>query len=846
LATARVTDLVSHLRSSLQDKYAVERELGRGGMATVFLAEDLKHGRRVAIKVLHPELAAALGGERFHREIQIASRLTHPHILPVYDSGDAGGSLYYVMPFIEGESLRDRIVREKQLAIEEALRITCEVSDALSYAHSMGVVHRDIKPENILLSGGHAVVADFGIARAISGAADGEALTQTGMSLGTPAYMSPEQASADRDIDGRSDLYSLACVTYELIAGQPPFTAPNAQALMARHALDPVPLLSTVRPAVSDEAEDAIMRALEKVPADRFATVGQFAEALRSCAPTGTFDRRTKSRLTAAQRRRAGSRGSRRRVALITGIMVCVVAGAAWAWHDQSRSRRIPLANKKIAILYFADGSRDRSLGDVAAGLSEALIDELRRARVNVVSRNGVAPFRDADVGPDSIARALQAGLVVDGDVTPAGDDKLKVTVRLLEGTTGSPIDRASLVTTRSELLDARRNLVSDVAGILRKRLGDAIELAERRDGTSSEAAWILVQRAERLRREAAVPGDTAALRKLDESDSLLTQAEALDGRYGAAIVMSAANALRRASMAPTPADAAPWIDKGLDRVGRALELDAQDPAALELRGTIKFFKLQRGLAGTPAEASELLTDAEEDLRAAIVMNRSQASAYNVLSQVSYRKLDVEDAYLNAYQAYQEDAYLASAPDIVWRLFATSYDRGNATSARQWCAEGMRRFPTGRIRQCRLWLMTMPEQRPNIDTAWALADDITKLASEARRPLAQKDAQMMVAMAIGRASLSEASPARRTLLADSARRVLERARGDQSLDKEGQLLGREAVARTMLGDRKEALRLLKAALTTNPEHRTGLQRNTWWFRDLASEPSFRALVEAGR
>src|SRR2546422_370495 len=274
-----VANTFAQLRAALADRYALERELGRGGMATVYLARDLKHGRPVAIKVLRPEIAAALGPERFLREIEVAARLTHPHILPLHDSGQAAGFLYYVMPYIERESLRDRLEREGQLPLEEALRITREVASALSYAHSHDVVHRDIKPENILLSGGEAVVADFGIARAIT-QAGGRGLTETGIPVGTPAYMSPEQASGQSRIDGRADIYALGCTLYEMLAGDPPFLASTPQAVLARQSLDPVPRLHTVRQTVPSFVEQAITKALAKVPADRFATAAQFAEAL--------------------------------------------------------------------------------------------------------------------------------------------------------------------------------------------------------------------------------------------------------------------------------------------------------------------------------------------------------------------------------------------------------------------------------------------------------------------------------------------------------------------------------------------------------------------------------------
>src|SRR5436190_6348710 len=265
-------------------------------MATVFLADDLKHRRPVALKVLHAELAAALGPERFLREIEIAARLQHPHILPLYDSGAAAGFLYYVMPYVEGESLRDRLVREKQLSFEDAVRIGTAVAGALAYAHSRGVVHRDIKPENIMLSAGTAVVTDFGIARAVT-AAETQPLTQTGTIIGTPAYMSPEQATGSTEIDGRSDEYSLACVVYEMLVGEPPFTGPTAQAIIARHSLDMVSPPSIVRATIPDAVEGAILRALSKIPADRYPTTALFAEALNTpSAATGAFRRATLER----------------------------------------------------------------------------------------------------------------------------------------------------------------------------------------------------------------------------------------------------------------------------------------------------------------------------------------------------------------------------------------------------------------------------------------------------------------------------------------------------------------------------------------------------------------------
>jgi serine/threonine-protein kinase len=267
------------LTAALADRYRIERELGQGGMATVYLAEDLKHKRKVALKVLKPELAAVLGAERFVQEITTTAALQHPHILPLFDSGTADGFLYYVMPFIQGETLRDKLNRETQLGVDEAVKIATDVADALHYAHTQGVIHRDIKPENILLANGRPMVADFGIALALSAAAGGR-MTETGLSLGTPHYMSPEQATAEKEISARSDVYSLASVLYEMLTGQPPHVGGSAQQIIMRIVTDTARPVTELRKTVSPNVAAAVARALEKLPADRFATAKDFAEAL--------------------------------------------------------------------------------------------------------------------------------------------------------------------------------------------------------------------------------------------------------------------------------------------------------------------------------------------------------------------------------------------------------------------------------------------------------------------------------------------------------------------------------------------------------------------------------------
>src|SRR5436309_14076610 len=335
-------DLEERLRAALADRYALARELGRGGMAVVFLARDRRHDRAVAIKVLRQEIAAALGAERSMREIQLAAKLHHPHTLPLYDSGAAGELLYYVMPYVEGESLRQRLEREKQLPVEEAMAIARQVAGALAYAHRNDVVHRDIKPENILLESGEAVVADFGIARAIT-AAGGDQLTQTGIAIGTPLYMSPEQAAGGGAIDGRSDVYSLGCVLYEMLAGHPPFFGGTAQAILARHALDPVPPLRTARGTVSGAVEQALERALAKSPADRYGTALRFAEALGGSGrparppPSGGF--------------------RRLRAALGAGLALAALGAGLAVWkpwrHARTAGVSAPAYAASVAVLPF-------------------------------------------------------------------------------------------------------------------------------------------------------------------------------------------------------------------------------------------------------------------------------------------------------------------------------------------------------------------------------------------------------------------------------------------------------------------------------------------------------------
>ena len=454
-----MTDALSALSAALADRYRLERELGHGGMATVYLAQDLKHDRAVALKVLKPELAHALGPERFLREIQVTAQLDHPHILPLLDSGDAGGFLYYVMPYVQGETLRTRLMRAKQLPLDDALQIAAEVADALNYAHGQGIVHRDIKPENLLLAGRHVRVADFGIARAVT-AAGGDSLTATGVAIGTPAYMSPEQAGGSKDVDGRSDLYSLGCVLYEMLAGHPPFTGGTAHEILARHSMDAVPSLAAARPTVPEGLERAIATALAKVPADRFSTAAQFADALARRGSSATV----------------GAARSSRRVARLAVIAVAGMVTVGGAILMLRPSPKAPgYARTAIAVLPFQNLSAQGPHAYFAGGLQDELLTQLSKvAALKVISRTSVMGYESTKTPLRQIASELGVGSVVEGSVQIEGS-RLRVNVQLIDAATDAPVWAERYDRT----LDDAFAIQSDVAQRIVAAVGAALSDAE-------------------------------------------------------------------------------------------------------------------------------------------------------------------------------------------------------------------------------------------------------------------------------------------------------------------------------------------------------------------------------
>jgi eukaryotic-like serine/threonine-protein kinase len=529
------------------DGYTVERELGRGGMALVYLARDRKHDRPVAIKILRPEIVAGEVAQRFLREIQILARLQHPHILALLDSGstdEVPPRPFYVMPYVDGETLRQRLTREGPLPVAEALRLIRETGEALHYAHGEGLIHRDVKPENVLLSQGHALVADFGIARAagIAGVAGGDQLTRPGLSIGTPAYMSPEQTEGERDVDARADQYSLACVLYELLAGQPPFTGPSFAAVLSRQLLDPVPPITTLRPGVPGPVRRAIERALSKVPADRFATVLEFLAAL-----------------------------------------------------DAPDAPAAP-PKKAIVVLPFANLSTDPENAYFGDGLMEEVIADLSRVRaLTVISRTSSVKIKETGWDLRRIGRELNVRYALEGSVRRAGS-MLRITAQLIEIETDAPLWSEKYSGTVDDVFDLQERLSRQIVEALQITLSppEDREIAER--PIADLRAFEYYQRARQEYYRYSSEGMAAARALAEHGLAVVGPHEALYGMLGTVYAWSPTVLLGR--------DEETALREAETCARRAFELNPNSAQGLSIMGQVAY---RRGNAG---EAVRLLAQA--------------------------------------------------------------------------------------------------------------------------------------------------------------------------------------------------------------------------------------------
>ncbi|MEP7088301.1 MAG: hypothetical protein ABI884_13435, partial [Gemmatimonadota bacterium] len=642
--------------------------------------------------------------------------------------------------------------------------------------------------------------------------------------------------------------YALGCVLYEMIAGTPPFVGPTAASIIARHTMDRVPSLAIVRENVPDELEDTVLQALAKIPADRFKTAGEFAQALQR--PAGaTYSRRVMAaRSATASMRAIDPKKQRKKMIMIAGASVLALAIAGLgAWrltrgaHIRNAGSSTGLDPRRIAVMYFEDDSKTHELSYLADGLTETLIARLSAVQgLDVVSTNGAALFREGGVAPDSIARALGAGTLVVGSIEP-DKDKLRVNVRLKDGT-GTDFERASFEQPKGNPLALRDTLANRVAEFLRRRLGTEVLLREQREGTKNADAWALLQQAEqhfRSEQTAIRASDTAAvLSEVQRGDTLLAQAAALDPAWPAVPTLRGSLAYRASRFyGDDQTSASKWVTVGLAYADSALALSATSADALELRGTLRYWRYLLGLEPGTAAAKQLLADAQSDLEQAVKINPAQAGAWGVLSSLLTHTDDVTSARLAARRAYEQDAYLSNIDVIVWRLFNLAFDDAQFTEAVHWCDVGGKRFPADpRFGECRLSLMSTKAMEPDVPAAWRLADSIVKLNPESSRQYAIASTRMGVAAVLTRATLT-----------DSAKHLLTAVKAPADIDPTRDLEYDRAYVWALVGDKAAAIKSLSIFLAANPNVAAGFNSdNNWRWRTIADDPRFQRLVTTGK
>ena len=804
--------VAERLRAALGTRYQVEREIGEGGMAVVYLAHDLRHDRPVALKVLRPELSAFLGAERFLREIHIAAQLNHPHILPLHDSGEADGLLFYVMPFVEGESLRQQLGRVGPLDIGEAVSIAAEVADGLAYAHGLGVVHRDIKPENILLAHGHAAIADFGIARAL--AATGPAITTTGMSPGTPIYMSPEQAAGDHALDHRADIYSLGCMLYEMLTGSPPYPGETTQALLVQHATAPVPSPRAARAEIPEALDAAIRRSLAKAPADRFQTAAEFRAALGG--PTAVSGGAAPRPHTAA----------RRLPALAAAAAAVVVALAAVLLFRAHPRPTAPAARLRVVVRPFDD--RTGRLSAVTGRITEALTERLQAVPAFDVTAAGVvAELRNTDL--DTLRARFNPDRVVMGRADEAGDS-LRISADIVDARSATGLAHSTVTVARNDVVGAAQPLSVFVRQVFWAELDSAQRRARVRDST----AWSLVWRARELSSDAeqaiVLRLDRQGFHALDVADSLLAVARRRDDKSDLIPIEQARIADRRAFYVE-------YLRQNLSNLPEALP----DPVKERQRGVAELDRLIRRRHG-PADAYQLrgnlkeglhrelkvdalLDSAIADYRAATELDRHLVTAWEALGS-AYRSAGLyPDALLALQHASDEDAFLLYGDFLQRSRFDAALLDGRADTAEAACHAGLSATPPNQLLvdcEVQLWSRTRGDRR---------------LASAARARVDALAAGVAGTVFIPLRELWVAQILARSGLSDSADHVARRATAQSPTAWQALLLPEEAYLRILRRDSDSALALVAAAVRLDAAIRPYI-RSAPWFRALVADPRF--------
>ncbi|MCJ7626809.1 MAG: protein kinase, partial [Longimicrobiales bacterium] len=636
----------------------------------MFLARDRKHDRQVAMKVLRPEFAASVGGDRFLKEIGIAAKMTHPHILPLFDSGQVDGVLYYVMPFVEGETLRDRIKAEGRLPIADAIQLTGQVSDALSYAHRNGVVHRDIKPENILLADGKAVVADFGIARAMA-ATEGEALTATGVAIGTPQYMSPEQSSGDQELDGRTDIYSLGCVLFEMLVGRPPFSGRRAPEVLAQHLSKAPPSPMAERKEVPVWLDRLVLKMLAKDPERRFDT----AEVLS--AEIGGHVGSDLDSITDPWMRWV-YRTSRHRRLLLMGAVGIALAGVGY-WltgpnggGDPGPIRSSPYPVTNVGIIPLEDLSVESSgqLGRMVTDYLQKYLDDI--PQLSLVSGANMREFQRLGTPLDSIVEIHQLGTLIEGHVTATAGE-MEVFLALIDGSSLLQIGSVGpRIRRREESIGLLNEIAEEVTELLRRPLGIQVTKREIEAGTDCAECLELYSQAVVLLEQArplVMDGDTAAGRLvLAHADSLLTLVEGMDRQWSEPSIERGWVQVERSRLFGLSGNDYDTLccHQGILHADRALDREPGSFRALELRGILRSY-----LADETADAGEKShrwEEAQQDLEAALQREPNLAGALARLSYIHRENGDFELAKQTAERALAADAWYFHDENIVYRL----------------------------------------------------------------------------------------------------------------------------------------------------------------------------------
>lgn len=829
-----------HVVSGLfANRYAVEREIGRGATAIVYLARDTRTDQPVALKVLRDVLQDTKAAAQFLREVDHSKGLVHPRIVPVLDSGNAAGRPFLVLSYMEGGTLRTRLQHDRQLPFADAIAIAIAVGEALEHAHDAGLIHRDVKPENILFTDGKAHLSDFGIARALE-RVTGDITTSTGVIRGTAAYVSPEQAGGQVDYDGRTDIYSLGCVLYEMIAGVPAFVGPNPQSVIAQRLSFAPTRIAQYRDTVPPALEEIVERAMMLSPADRYQSVREMLSALETAGTHSSMPVRRRIR-----------RAVRWRVTIATATIGLAVAALAIALKSGNAPADgvVPEGDKRrIAVLYLDALTPNVLPQHIADGLTEDLIDRLVGvSQLHVTSPNGVRPFRSGTTSIDSIQSALKVGTIVSGSVARSGNT-LRVNVRLIDALTGQQLDNKTLDEQWTELFALQERLAEQVQFWLRQRLGDEIAIRSNRAETNSVEAWAALQLASgetrRAVQAATVRGDTSSARLFLRADSLNVHASKLDPGWVLPIVRRGNLALLALAVrSPVPPNAADslryrelpilerrhlWTRHALDLAEQALAREPQDARALALRGQAELSLSTM----EPQRRDSLLADAERHLRAALDQRPDFAVAWSALAELLVQHGQFADAAVAAQRAFDADAFFESrrvlAVALSASLMAELFD-----DASRWCRLGLSYYPGDvRFTECNLRILgSTARSLTAVSQAWSEIATIER-----------QDTLHLLDATWGYRRLLVAAILARISEQDSARSIMNTVREKQPVIARTASELAEAYVLLLLGDRESALRGLVDHIRGSPPGNGATVMRHPWFKSLRDDPRLDSLL----